>query len=105
MDIVLFIVFLLTDLLMSVIFIAVYRKKDVYKDGMILAVHIPAEEVENEEVQSIVTSYKKIFKRYNFWNLVAGVAICFLCFINFTVFFILWMIWLLVYIFAGTGVI
>lgn len=105
MNIVLFIVFLLTDLLMSVIFIVVYGKKDVYKDGMILAVHIPPEEVENEEVKAIITSYKKIFKHYNFWNLLAGIAVCFLCFYNFTAFIILWMIWLLVYIFAGTGII
>lgn len=105
MNIVFFIMFLFIDLFMELIFIYVYSKKDTYTDGMILAVHVPPEAVDNEDVKALITSYKKRFKRFHFWNLIAGLAVCFLCFFDITVFFVVWMIWLLVYIFAGMGLV
>ena len=104
MSIVLFIIFLLADLFMEAIFIFVYSGKETYKEGMILAVHVPPEAADDDEVKTLTSSYKKNFKRFHLWNLLAGMAICFLCFYEISVFFIVWMIWLLVYIFAGLGI-
>lgn len=105
MGIVMFIIFLLTDLSMVGIFAFVYSGKEQYNEGMILGVHIPETEINHEEVQNLGIKYKRSFKKFNFWNLIMGVLICFLCFWNFLYFIIVWMIWLFVYIFWVCGLI
>ncbi len=101
MNIVMFIIFLLTDLGLVGILAFVYSGKEQYQEGMILGVHIPETEIGNKEVVEIGARYKKGFKKYNLWNLVFGTALCFLCFWNFEWFIFIWLIWLIIYILGG----
>lgn len=105
MAIIMFIIFLLTDLSMVGIFAFVYSGKEEYSEGMILGVHIPKEEIENEEVRYQANQYKRLLKKYNLWNFLFGTLVCFLCFLNFIAFIVLWMIWLFEYIIAGSALI
>ena len=77
MNIVMFIIFLMTDLSMVGIFAFIYSGKEQYKEGMILGVHIPKAEIDNEDVQNQVKKYKTNLKRFNLWNLLLGTLICF----------------------------
>ncbi len=98
MNIIMFIIFLLTDISIVGVFAFVYKGKEQYKEGMILGVHIPKDEIMRQEVQNLGSHYKISLNKLNLWNFLLGTLICLLCFWNFTYFIILWMIWLLAFI-------
>ncbi|MDO4307056.1 MAG: hypothetical protein Q4C77_09480 [Eubacteriales bacterium] len=98
MGIVMFVIFLLTDLFTVLICKYAYAKRDQYAEGMIMGVHIPAEEVNNEEVQKICRESRKVWNRFHRVNLALGCLVCGLCFYGLEVFVLVWMIWLLVYL-------
>lgn len=103
--IVLFIIFLLTDFLMTGIFAFFFTGKEKFGDGMVLWVHVPESALEQEQIKKLTMQYKQRIKGLNIWNLISGVAICFLCFLNVELFLILWMVWLCIYLVLGYGVI
>lgn len=105
MNIVMFIIFLLTDLGMVGIFAFIYSGKEEYSEGMILGVHIPKDEINHEEVQSLGKQYKINLKKFNIWNLILATLICLLCFWSFAYFMLLWTVWLIVYLVWGNAII
>jgi len=105
MSILLFFIFLITDLSMIGAFAFVYSGKERYEGGMILGVHIPTTEINHEDVLNQGKIYKKSLKKFNLWNLFLGTFICSLSFWNCTYFMIIWMIWLLGYLAWGMGLI
>lgn len=90
---ILFITFLCCNLFSIGIAYAVYGKKRVWKEGMLLGVHIPQQAVETEEVRSFLRKYEKQTKRFYIWNMIASVFICGLAFSYMSVFFTMWMVW------------
>lgn len=104
-DIVVFLIFLFTDLFIAGIFIFVYSGKERYANGMILGVHVPQEAESDSEAAALISSYKNNFRRFHLLNLFAGAALCLLCFYKITLFLILWCIWLFAYLFAGMGIV
>lgn len=98
MDIVMFVIFLFTNLFMVGICAVVYSGKEKYQEGMILGVHIPNEHIENEQLQKICVSYKKRNKWWNISHFIIGVFLCFLCFYSFAIFMTIWILWLCIYI-------
>lgn len=98
MNIVLFIIFLAVDLIMVLVCKFAYGNRDKYEEGMLMGVHIPAEEVSNGEIQKICSQNKKVWNKFHLINLLAGVLVCLICFISFEVFLIVWFIWLTEYI-------
>ena len=98
MSIALFVIFLFADLMVVLMCKFSYGKRDTYIEGMLMGVHIPQEEVDNEEVQSICLRSRKIWNRFHQVNLALGALVCGLCFFRFEVFLIVWMVWLSVYL-------
>lgn len=93
-----FIIFLVMDLIIVLVCKFAYGKRDEYSEGMLMGVHIPAEEVDNEEVQKICIKNRKIWNKFHWINLLAGILVCLICFISFEIFIIIWLIWLAEYI-------
>ncbi|MDO4337826.1 MAG: hypothetical protein Q4C91_07025 [Eubacteriales bacterium] len=98
MDIVMFFIFLVTDLFMILICMFYYGKIEKYSAGMILGVHIPREEVENADVQDICNKSRKAWKLFNRINLAAGILVCFFCLLGVEIFLVIWLVWLVEYI-------
>lgn len=92
------ITFLITNIIVILVFKAVYGKKDRYTNGMLMGVHIPADEIENEEVAKICAKSRKIWNRFHWINLVCGSLICLILLTSFDTFMLVWMIWLGEYI-------
>lgn len=85
-----FIIFGMTDLFITAIFMAIYGRKPSYSDGMLLGVHIPEYEVKNPEVEALMERYTRKSKKFYMWNLIASVAVCLLSFWYFSIFMIVW---------------
>lgn len=98
MSIALFVIFLFADLMVVLMCKFSYGKRDTYIEGMLMGVHIPQEEVDNEEVQSICLRSRKIWNRFHQVNLALGALVCGLCFFRFEVFLVIWLVWLMGYI-------
>lgn len=98
MEIAMFILFFLMDLFMVFLCRYAYRSRDKYSNGMIMGVHIPAEESENTEVQSICRKSRKDWNSFHRVNLALGGLVCTLCFYSFEIFVVVWMVWLCVYV-------
>lgn len=98
MGMVMFWIFLFTDLSLVLICKYAYAKRDRYAEGMLMGVHIPEEEVNNEEVQKICRKSRKIWNWFHWTNLVLGCLVCGLCFYGMEIFVVVWMIWLFVYL-------
>lgn len=88
-------IFLITDLGMVAIYIVCARGLTTYRDGMLLGVHIPSEAVSTDEVQAILSDYRRKSRLCHLWNAVTSIAISFLCFWSFSIFMIVWTIWLI----------
>ena len=54
-----FVIFLFCDLLMAGVFFAVYGRKPVYEEGMLLGVHLPREAAQGAEVTALTTAYRR----------------------------------------------
>ena len=98
MDVALFFVFLICDLIIVPICWFSYGKQGEYREGMVMGVHIPAHAVEDPEVKKICGKIQKHWNRFHQINLLLSVLICFLCFYNFTLFIIVWSVWLAEYV-------
>ncbi|MDO4299084.1 MAG: hypothetical protein Q4C59_11530 [Lachnospiraceae bacterium] len=86
-------IFLITDLSMVGIFAAAYGGKYKYKDGMLFGVHVPPEAEQAPEVIHLAEEYRRNSRKCYIWNAVAAAAICFLTFWKFSVFFAAWTVW------------
>lgn len=91
----LFVMFLVVDLVTIGIFYAVYGGKRKYSEGMLLGVHIPESAAKSEEIQNFMKAYKRKTNGFYLVNAVAGALVCGLCFWYFSVFMIVWCVWLL----------
>ena len=98
MDVVLFFIFLICDLIIVPICWFSYGNQSEYREGMVMGVHIPAHEVEDPEVTRICGRTQKQWKRFHQISLLLSMLICFLCFYNFTLFIIVWSVWLTGYV-------
>lgn len=102
MIIVMFIIFVLTNISIIGIFSFVYKGKECYKDGMILGIHLPQEKEQDADVLILTKNFKKRLTSYHLVNLIISFGICFLWFVNSTAFMISWTLWLLAYTLIGT---
>lgn len=98
MDIALFFIFLICDLIIVPICWFSYGKQGEYREGMVMGVHIPSHAVEDPEVRKICGKIQKHWNRFHQINLLLSVLICFLCFYNFILFIIVWSVWLAEYV-------
>ena len=98
MDVVLFFIFLICDLIIVPICWFSYGNQSEYREGMVMGVHIPAHAVEDPEVTRICGRTQKQWKRFHQISLLLSMLICFLCFYNFTLFIIVWSVWLTGYV-------
>lgn len=98
MDVFMFMVFLICNLFTVMICWFAYGSRDRYTQGMLMGVHIPADEVSNEEVQKICQKNRVWWKRLQIFGLLSGIAVCPLVFIRTEVFLLLWMCWFIVYL-------
>lgn len=87
-------IFLITDVSMVALFAACTRGLVRYREGMLLGVHIPPEAVECKEVQELLGTYRKQRRLFYLGNLVFAAAMSFLCFWRFSGFMIVWTVWL-----------
>lgn len=99
-DTVMFVIFLVINFSIVMLCKYAYTKREKYTEGMLMGVHIPAEEVNNEEVLAICRKSRKIWNRFHRGNLILGCLLCGLYFYSMEVFVIVWMVWMIVY-FAG----
>ena len=79
-----FVIFLFCDLLMAGVFFAVYGRKPVYEEGMLLGVHLPREAAQGAEVTALTTAYRRRTRRFYLVNLLLGVAVCLVAFWRFS---------------------
>ena len=93
-----FVIFLFCDLLMAGVFFAVYGRKPVYEEGMLLGVHLPREAAQGAEVTALTTAYRRRTRRFYLVNLLLGVAVCLVAFWRFSPFLILWCLWLVEFV-------
>lgn len=90
-----FLIFFLTDIFISVVFMAVYGGRRGYKNGMLLGVHVPETAVRDPEVEAFMADYRKRNKWFYYLNIVASGAVCFLLFWHLSIFMIVWSLWLI----------
>ena len=95
---ILFVIFLLCDLLIVPLCRFAYKNNFTYHEGMILNVHIPADQLHHPEVEQLSQKAGKHWQAFQRINLVIGLAVCFLCFADIVVFIVVWCIWLAEYI-------
>lgn len=93
-----FVIFLFCDLLVAGVFFAVYGRKPVYEEGMLLGVHLPREAAQGAEVTALTTAYRRRTRRFYLVNLLLGVAVCLVAFWRFSPFLILWCLWLVEFV-------
>ena len=93
-----FVIFLFCDLLMAGVFFAVYGRKPVYEEGMLLGVHLPREAAQGAEGTALTTAYRRRTRRFYLVNLLLGVAVCLVAFWRFSPFLILWCLWLVEFV-------
>lgn len=93
-----FVIFLFCDLLVAGVFFAVYGRKPVYEEGMLLGVHLSREAAQGAEVTALTTAYRRRTRRFYLVNLLLGVAVCLVAFWRFSPFLILWCLWLVEFV-------
>lgn len=92
---VVFLIFLFTDLFIMVIFMAVYGHRRTYSEGMLLGVHIPSYAVQDEEVEAVMEKHRRRTKWFYGINLILSAAVCLLNFWYLSIFILVWSIWLM----------
>lgn len=101
MNLILFFVFLFSDLLIVLICWFSYGNQSTYKEGMLMGVHIPSDCIHDPQVQEITQKSERVWQLFQRSNLAVGTLVCFLCFLDFLLFIVIWTVWLLFYI-GGT---
>lgn len=86
MEIIMFIIFIVTNLFIILCMQFAYTHAYKYENGMYLNVHIPSSHKEDAEVTEIVTTGKCKMKHFQIANVIISIAICFIVFINIAVF-------------------
>lgn len=87
MEIMMFIIFIITNLIIILCMQFAYTHAYKYENGMYLNVHIPSSHKEDAEVTEIVTTGKCKMKHFQIANVIISIAICFIVFINIAVLF------------------
>ena len=100
MEIMMFIIFIVTNLIIILCMQFAYTHAYKYENGMYLNVHIPSSHKEDAEVTEIVTTGKCKMKHFQIANVIISIAICFIVFINIAVFVLVYIIWMFAYIFG-----
>lgn len=100
MEIIMFIIFIVTNLFIILCMQFAYTHAYKYENGMYLNVHIPSSHKEDAEVTEIVTTGKRKMKHFQIANVIISIAICFIVFFNIAVFVLVYIIWMFAYIFG-----
>lgn len=100
MEIMMFIIFIVTNLIIILCMQFAYTHAYKYENGMYLNVHIPSSHKEDAEVTEIVTTGKCKMKHFQIANVIISIAICFIVFINIAVFVLVYIVWMFAYIFG-----
>lgn len=100
MGIMMFIIFIITNLIIILCMQFAYTHAYKYENGMYLNVHIPSSHKEDAEVTEIVTTGKCKMKHFQIANVIISIAICFIVFFNIAVFVLVYIIWMFAYIFG-----
>lgn len=100
MEIIMFIIFIVTNLFIILCMQFAYTHAYKYENGMYLNVHIPSSHKEDAEVTEIVTTGKRKMKHFQIANVIISIAICFIVFINIAVFVLVYIVWMFAYIFG-----
>ena len=100
MEIIMFIIFIVTNLFIILFMQFAYTHAYKYENGMYLNVHIPSSHKEDAEVTEIVTTGKCKMKHFQIANVIISIAICFIVFFNIAVFVLVYIIWMFAYIFG-----
>ena len=90
-----FLIFLFTDIFITVIFMAVYGHRRTYSEGMLLGVHIPSYAVHEREVEALMEKHRRRTKWFYAVNLLLSAAVCFLNFWYLSIFILAWSAWLI----------
>ena len=96
-----FLIMLFTDLFMVGICFYSYGRVTLYRDHMLLGVHIPEDKLEMPSVTALIASYKKQIHHFYLIHLILGAAVSLLAFWYTSILIICWSIWLIVF-FYGT---
>lgn len=82
MEIMIFIIFIITNLIIILCMQFAYTHAYKYENGMYLNVHIPSSHKEDAEVTEIVTTGKRKMKHFQIANVIISIAICFIVFLT-----------------------
>ena len=97
MGIALFVIALVSNIFIILIMRYGFTGNYEYKQGMLLGVHIPQENIGDEEVVSLMEKAKRNYKIFQNVNVVLGIVICFVNFLNMIIFVLIWCVWLIGY--------
>ena len=100
MEIIMFIIFIVTNLFIILCMQFAYTHAYKYENGMYLNVHIPSSHKEDAEVTEIITTGKCKMKHFQIANVIISIAICFIIFFNIAVFVLVYIVWMFAYIFG-----
>ena len=99
MAIIMFIIFLVTNLFLVFCFQFAFSSCYNYQNGMYLGVHIPANHKDDPDVNSLITSSRQSMKRFQIINTLVSIAICFINFANIVIFVMVYCVWIFEYCF------
>ena len=90
MNIAMFFIFLISNLIIVPLCRYSYGKMWEYREGMVLGVHIPATCIHHPEVEELCEKHRRNWTLFHRINLAVGTLSCFLCFVDYIVFIIVW---------------
>ena len=99
MDIMMFIIFLVTDLFLIFCFQFAFSSGYRYQNGMYLGVHIPADHKDDPDVSDLITSSRQSMKHFQIINTLISIAICFINFASIAIFAMVYCVWIFEYCF------
>lgn len=98
MGIFLFFTFFVSDLIVIIACGYENKKYHQYRDGMILGVHIPAEAVDDAEVQTICQKAARWNKNFQRMNHILNILVCGFCWYWMELGILLWVVWIVEYL-------
>ena len=90
MAVICFIFFLFLDVSMIGLCAYCYSGKENWQEGMILGIHVPREAQQDPQVQALAAKHRKMFRRFQWLNLLAALAFSALCFVSIGIGIFLW---------------
>lgn len=100
MKLICFFFFLFLDISMIGLCAYCYSGKEQWQEGMILGIHVPREAQEHPEVQALAGKHRKLFRRFQWINLMAAFVVSALCFFSVGIGIFLWSLWCMEYVFG-----